>query len=105
MNEQKLNKLAMGVLIGIGFMLALGAIGGGTRQEAGTYQLDCDTRGYVYVLNTQTGRLWQTNSVGHWKDCGHASGMEEITPAKAATREAGRLKWKSTDESLQTENH
>lgn len=90
----KLNKLVIGILIGMCVMLTLGAAGGSIRQEVGTYQLDCDTRGYVYVLNTQTGRLWQTNSVGHWKDWGHASGVEEIMPAREATQTEGKLKWK-----------
>ena len=93
MKKLNLDKLAIGVLLGVCLMLAIGARRGfGTLSPVGTYQIASSADPYqkgVFVLNTQTGQVLMHNHSG-WRDLGHVSGIEEVTPRlKAVYRESG----------------
>ena len=87
MKKFNIDKLAIGVLLGVCLMLAIGAVGSATSHPVGTYQIVPGFRPQArefYVLNTQTGRVWEFDGARGWDTLGHVSGIEEITPASKA---------------------
>ena len=95
MKRLNLDKLVIGVLLGVCLTLAIGANarrGAGGPRALGTYQIASSADPYqkgAFVLNTQTGQVWMYKT-GKWMDIGHASGMEEVKPRlKAVYRESG----------------
>jgi len=95
MKNFNLDKLVMGVILGVCLMLAIGANtrrGFGGQLALGTYQIATSAdpyQGGVFVLNTQTGQVW-VYKLNKWNDIGHVSGMEEVKPRlKAVYRESG----------------
>ena len=95
MKKLNLDKLMIGVLLGVCLTLAIGANarrGFGTSGVAGKYQIASSADPYsggTFVLNTYTGQVWMYSN-SRWRDIGHASGMEEVTPKlKAVYRESG----------------
>lgn len=95
MKKFSLDKLVIGILLGVCLTLTIGANarrGFGGPRAVGTYQIASSANPYqggAFVLNTQTGRAWMYIQ-GKWSDLGHVSGMEEVTPKrKAIYRESG----------------
>ena len=71
MRSHSLDKLVIGFLLGVCLMLVIGAARSGSPSPVGTYQVGCDADD-VYVLNTQTGQLWNATRPIDWVDCGRA---------------------------------
>ncbi|UCE48163.1 MAG: hypothetical protein JSW47_21510 [Phycisphaerales bacterium] len=93
MKKLNLDKLVIGVLLGVCLMLAIGAKGMGTSHSVGTYRIaTCVHPGSseVYVLNTRTGQVWMSHQ-GRWSDLGHISGMEEVKPKLKPVYREGRI--------------
>ncbi len=87
MKKFNIDKLVIGVLVGVCLVLAIGAGGSGTLHPVGTYQIVSGMRPQareLYVLNTRTGRVWEFDSATGWDTLGHVSGIEEIAPASRA---------------------
>ena len=96
MKKLNLDKLVVGVLLGVCLMLAIGAMGMGMSHPVGTYQIAtcADTAtDQVYVLNTQTGQVWVFDRAG-WDTLGHVSGIEEIVPRLKAIHQNSRISFK-----------
>jgi len=96
MKKCNIDKLAIGVLLGVCLTLAIGAGGLGTSHPVGTYQIVSGFRPQdkeLYVLNTQTGRVWEFDDVRGWDTLGHVSGVEEITPASKAVYRNNRVRF------------
>ena len=95
MKKFNLDKLVIGILLGVCLMLVIGADarrGLGGHLALGTYQIASSAdpyQGGTFVLNTQTGQVWMYRQ-NKWSDLGHISGMEEVAPKrKAVYRESG----------------
>ena len=95
MKKFNVEKLVIGILLGVCLTLAIGAgarRGFGTTGSVGKYQIASSAEPYndgVFVLNTHTGQVWMY-SHGKWRDIGHISGIEEVKPRlKAVYRESG----------------
>jgi len=96
MKTFNLDKLVIGVLLGVCLMLAIGAGGLGRSHSVGTFQIVAGTHPQskdIFVLNTQTGRVWEFDSVTGWDTLGHVSGIEEITPASKAVFRNNRVRF------------
>jgi len=59
MRRMNLDRLIIGILLGICLMLALGAGGDEEANPPGTYQIEAGTNYTAYVLNTRTGEYWE----------------------------------------------
>ena len=95
MKKFNLDKLVIGVLLGVCLVLVIGANarrGFGGQRGVGTYQIASSADPYnggAFVLNTHTGHVWMYRR-SKWSDLGHVSGMEEVAPRlKAVYRESG----------------
>jgi hypothetical protein len=62
MQNMNLDKLIIGLLLGICLMLVLGASGQGVPQEVGTWQVSGNREG-GYLVNTKTGQVWWLDDV------------------------------------------
>jgi hypothetical protein len=96
MNKSNVDKLAIGVLLGVCLMLAIGARGSSMSHPVGTYQIVSGLGSQareLYVLNTRTGRVWEFDSATGWDTLGHISGIEEITPASKAVFRNNRVRF------------
>jgi hypothetical protein len=90
------DKLVIGVLLGVCLMLAIGAGGLARSHSVGTYQIVVGTQPQareIFVLNTQTGRVWEFDSATGWDTLGHVSGIEEITPTSRAVFKNNRVRF------------
>ena len=96
MKKFNIDKLVIGVLLGVCLMLAIGAGGLSTSHPVGTYQIIPGMRPQArefYVLNTQTGRVWEFDEGRGWETLGHVSGIEEITPPSKAVYRNNRVRF------------
>lgn len=96
MKKFNIDKLVVGVLLGVCLMLAVGAGGSATSYSVGTYQIVPGMRPQareLYVLNTKTGRVWEFDGVNGWDTIGHVSGIEDITPPSKAVYRNNRVRF------------
>ena len=96
MKKLNLDKLVIGVLLGVCLTLAIGAGGLARSHSVGTYQIVAGIQPQakeIFVLNTQTGRVWEFDSRTGWDTLGHVSGIEEITPASKAVYRNNRVRF------------
>ncbi len=96
MKKFNIYKLVIGVLLGVCLMLAIGAKGMGTSHSVGTYQIVAGAYPQakdIFVLNTQTGRVWEFDDAIGWNTLGHVSGIEEITPTSKAAYRNNRVRF------------
>ena len=96
MKKSNVDKLVIGVLLGVCLMLTIGAGGLGTSHAVGRYQIVSGMRPQArefYVLNTQTGRVWEFDGARGWDTLGHVSGIEEITPPSKAVYRNNRVRF------------
>ena len=96
MKKFNIDKLAIGVLLGVCLMLAIGAGGSVESHPVGTYQIISGMRPQareLYVLNTRTGRVWEFDDTRGWDTIGHVSGIEEITPPSKAVYRNNRVRF------------
>ena len=96
MKNSNLDKLVIGVLLGVCLTLAIGATAGrgfGTSGSVGKYQIASGANPYqsgAFVLNTHTGQVWMYMQ-GKWSDIGHVSGIEEVKPKLRAVYREDRI--------------
>ncbi len=96
MKKLNLDKLVIGVLLGVCLTLAIGAGGLARSHSVGTYQIVAGIQPQakeIFVLNTQTGRVWEFDSATGWDTLGHVSGIEEITPTSKAVLKNSRVRF------------
>ena len=94
-----MNKARLLGILGVCLMLAIGAGGSVESHPVGTYQIIPGMRPQArefYVLNTQTGRVWEFDSGRGWETLGHVSGIEEITPPSKAVYRNNRVRFELT---------
>jgi len=96
MKKFNIDKLVIGVLLGVCLMLAIGAGGSAMSHPVETYQIVSGAQPQAkefYILNTRTGRVWEFDSATGWDTLGHVSGIEDITPASRAVFRNNRVRF------------
>ncbi len=96
MKKFNVDKLAIGVLLGVCLMLAIGAGGSAMSHTVGTYQIVSGSPRQTkefFILNTRTGRVWEFDSATGWDTLGHVSGIEGITPPSKAIYRNNRVRF------------
>lgn len=96
MKKLNINPLVIGILLGVCLMLAIGAGGPDESHSVGTYQIVAVQQPQArefFVINTQTGRVWEFDAAIGWNTLGHVSGLEKIIPESKAVYRNNRFRF------------